>query len=95
MMTRNRQFWMVQIGAWIGYGIENFLSGIGYGRPLDYYKLAVFDALCGLGFTLLIPYGLKHSWNCPLRSRLWVGGGGLASTSVAYAHAWALALSQI
>ncbi|MEO5558427.1 MAG: histidine kinase [Dokdonella sp.] len=95
MMTRNHQFWMVQIAAWIGYGIENFLSGIGYGRPLDYYKLALFDALCGLGFTLIIRYGVKSSWNWPLRSRLWIGGSLLAATSVAYAYAWAIAMYQI
>lgn len=95
MMTRSRQFWMVQIGAWIGYGIENFLAGIGYGRPFGYYRLAVFDALCGLVFTLILRYGLKYSWNWPLRSRLWLGGSLLVATSLAYAYAWAIAMYQI
>jgi two-component system LytT family sensor kinase len=95
MMNRTRQFWLLQIIGWIGYGLENFLSGLGYDRPFSYYKLAVFDALCGLGFTLIIRFALKWSWNWPLRARLWVGGTVLAATSIAYGFTWAVAVYAI
>ncbi len=95
MITRNRQFWMLQIGGWFGYGVETFLAGVGYGRPLDYYRLAVFDALCGLALTVFIRHALKYSWNWSLRARLWLGGGVLTATSLAYAYAWTIAVSSV
>ena len=95
MLRHTRQFWFLQAGAWIGYAIENFLAGVGYGRPYDYYKLALFDALCGFVLTLIIRYGLNRSWGAPLRTRLWVGGWLLATTSVAYGYAWAIAVHRM
>jgi len=45
----NRQFYVLQTLVWLGYGFEQFLSGIGVGRPLDYYKICLLDVIFGDG----------------------------------------------
>lgn len=95
MLRHTRQFWLLQAGAWIGYAIENFLAGVGYGRPYDYYKLALFDAGCGFVLTLIIRYGLNRTWNASLRTRAWAGVMLLATTSLAYGYAWAIAVHRM
>ncbi|MFI4969724.1 MAG: sensor histidine kinase [Lysobacterales bacterium] len=94
-MTTTRQFWILQTAVWLGYGLENFVAGLGMGRPVDYYKFALFDAACGFLATLVIRHGLKLSWNSSLRTRLWVGGGLLVATSLAYGYTWAIAIYRI
>ncbi|GAA0721891.1 sensor histidine kinase [Dokdonella soli] len=90
--TTTRQFWILQTAVWLGYGIETYFAGLGMGRPVGYYQLAVFDALCGFVLTLVIRQGLKYSWNWPLRARLWTGGGLLIAVSVVYGYMWAIAI---
>ena len=57
MKSRQLQFWLLQTGAWLGYGIETYLAALGQGRPVGYYKLALFDSVCGFGsrFYFTIP----------------------------------------
>jgi len=43
---------MLQIGVWLGYGLEQFLAGFSNGQPLEYYKLCLFDSACGAVLTL-------------------------------------------
>ena len=86
------QFWVLQTVIWLGYGFEQFLAGIGMGRPLGYYKLCLFDSVCGFVLTLIIRHVIKATWNQPLRERLWAGGTALVVTSAIYGYAWKLAL---
>jgi hypothetical protein len=65
------QFWVLQTVIWLGYGVEQFLAGIGMGRPLGYYKLCLFDSVCGFVLTLII--------------RRW-GGRDSSSDTVGFAH---------
>ena len=94
-MTRTRQFWMLQTGAWPGYGLENVIAGLGMDRTVSYYQFAFYDAACGFVFTLVIREGVRRSWDWPLRSRLWLGASLLVSTSLVYAFLWAAGISEI
>ena len=94
-MTRTRQFWMLQTGAWLGYGLENVIAGLGMDRTVSYYQFAFYDAACGFVFTLVIREGVRRSWDWPLRSRLWLGASLLVSTSLVYAFLWAAGISEI
>jgi len=85
-------FWVLQTAIWLGYGFEQFLAGIGMGRPLGYWKLCLFDSLCGFVLTLIIRYPIKATWNQPLRERLWAGGTVLVITSIIWGYVWKLAL---
>jgi two-component system, LytTR family, sensor kinase len=87
-----RQFYVLQTLVWLGYGFETFLSGIGVGRPLEYYKICVLDVVLGIGFTLIIRAVIEATWHKPLRTRLWAGGAILALMSAAYGYVWKLAL---
>ena len=89
---QTRQFWLLQLTVWLGYGLEQFLAGIGVGRDVAYYKICLFDSACGIVFTLIIRAAIKTTWNQPLRDRLWVGGLVLVLTSAAYGYVWKLAL---
>lgn len=95
MLRHARQFWLLQTGAWTGYAIETFLSGVGYGRANDYYKLALFDALCGFVLTLIIRVGINRTWHASLHTRVWVGVLLLAVTSASYGYAWAFAVHRM
>jgi two-component system, LytTR family, sensor kinase len=87
-----RQFWLLHVGVWLGYGVEQFLAGIGVGRSFDYYKVCLFDSACGIVFTLIIRHAIQATWHRPLRERLWVGGTVLVFASAAYGYVWKLAL---
>jgi LytS/YehU family sensor histidine kinase len=93
MPKHTRQFWLLQTGVWLGYAAENFLTDIGYGRPLSYYKLPLFDAACGFVLTLAIRAVLKASWNQPLRTRIWWGAVTMVIASVIGGYAWAVAVA--
>jgi len=87
-----RQFWLLQIAVWFGYGLEQFLAGIGVGQPVEYYKLCLFDVICGIALTLVIRWAIKSTWNSSLRVRLWAGGSALIAMSAVYGYVWKLAL---
>jgi hypothetical protein len=95
MMSRQRQFWLLQTGAWLGYGVENFLSEIGYGRPLDIYKLNLYDAVCGFLLTLGVRAVLKNTWSLSVRRRVVWGIVALFVASLVGGYAWASAVSQM
>jgi protein-S-isoprenylcysteine O-methyltransferase Ste14 len=95
MMTRQRQFWLLQTAAWLGYALENFLAEIGYGRPLDIYKLNLYDAACGFLLTLGVRAVLKSTWSYPPRQRLAWGGGVLVLAALIGGYAWAVAVSKM
>jgi len=85
---------MLQIGVWLGYGLEQFLAGFSNGQPLEYYKLCLFDSACGAVLTLVIRFAIEAGWNRPLNERLWVGGIVLVVTSAVYGYVWKLALYE-
>jgi LytS/YehU family sensor histidine kinase len=95
MMNRQRQFWLLQTGAWAAYGIESFLSEIGYGRPLDMWRLNAYDALCGFLLTLGIRAVLKGTWSHPPAQRVRWGIGALVVASIIGGYAWWLAVSTM
>ena len=95
MTTHTRQFWILQTAVWLGYGLENFVGGLGMGHSVDYYQLSVVDALCGFLFTLVIRHGINHSWDWPLTARLWSGAGLLIATATAYAYTWIIAIRYL
>ena len=81
MNYRQRQFWLLQTGAWTAYGLETFLSEMGYGRPLDMWRLNAYDAVCGFLLTLGIRAVLKATWTHPPAQRVrW----GIAALVVEY-----------
>jgi two-component system, LytTR family, sensor kinase len=92
MSRETRQFWLLQFAVWLGYGFEQFLAGIGMGREIGYYKLCLFDAVCGIVLTLFIRHVIKTTWNRPVRERLWAGGAALVFASAVYGYVWKLAL---
>ncbi|MEP7043435.1 MAG: histidine kinase [Dokdonella sp.] len=93
MTKQTRQFWFLQIAVWLGYGIENFLTDIGYGRPLSYYKLPLFDAFCGFVLTLGIRAVLKATWHQPVRARIGWGALTMVVESIIGGYAWAMAIA--
>jgi two-component system, LytTR family, sensor kinase len=88
----SRQFYLLQALVWFGYGFEQFLAGIGMGRPMAYAKLCLFDSICGFVLTLIIRHVVEATWNEPLRRRLWAGGAVLVATSAIWGYVWKLAL---
>ena len=94
MMTRQRQFWLLQTGAWLAYGLETFLSEIGYGRPLSMWKLNFYDALCGFLLTLGIRAVLKATWTQAPAQRVRWGGAALFMASAVGGYAWWLVVSN-
>jgi len=92
MMDRPRQFWTLQLGAWAGYGLETFLAAVGQGRPLDYWRLALFDVFCAIALTLVIRAVLKATWQRPARERIGWGVLVLVACSLAGGYAWAVAV---
>ena len=94
MMTRQRQFWLLQTGAWLAYGIETFLSEIGYGRPFSMWKLNLYDAACGFLLTLGIRAVLKATWTRPPAQRVRWGAIALVGACAVGGYAWWLAVSN-
>ena len=92
MPRETRQFWLLQIAVWFGYGFEQFLAGVGMGRPVEYYQLCLFDSICGIVLTLVIRSVIKASWNRTVRERIWAGVTVLVITSAIYGYVWKLAL---
>ncbi|HVV98626.1 MAG TPA: histidine kinase [Rhodanobacteraceae bacterium] len=92
MSRSSRQFYVFQTLVWFGYGFEQFLAGIGVGRPVDYYKVCLIDIFCGIVFTLMIRAVVEATWNKALSQRLWAGGLVLVATSAAYGYTWKLVL---
>jgi hypothetical protein len=95
MMSRQRQFWLLQTGAWLAYGVESFLSELGYGRPLSMWKLNLYDALCGFLLTLAIRAVLKATWSHPPAQRVRWGVLTLVIASLVGGYAWWLAVSSM
>ena len=95
MMSRQRQFWLLQTGAWLAYGLESFLSEIGYGRPLSMWKLNLYDALCGFLLTLAIRAVLKATWSQPPKQRIRWGVATLVVASIVGGVVWWLAVSSM
>lgn len=95
MMNSRRQFWMLHVGAWLGYGLETFLEAIGRGRPLDYYKLALFDSLCGIVLTLVIRAVIKATWHLSVRERVWWGALTLLGCALVGGAVWATAVFSL
>jgi len=93
MPKQTRQFWFLQTAIWLGYGFENFLTDLGYGRPLSFYKLPLFDAFCGFVLTLVIRAVLKATWHRPMRVRIAIGAFTLVVESIIGGAAWAVAVS--
>ncbi len=94
-LTRQRQFWLLQTGIWLGYAIETFFSAVGQGRPVGYYKLALFDAFCGFVLTLIIRAVIKATWDQSLWQRAVWGSMVLAVCSLAGGLAWGAAIHQV
>ena len=95
MMNRQRQFWLLQTGAWTAYGLESFLSEIGYGRPLDMWRLNAYDALCGFLLTLGIRAVLKATWTHAPAQRVRWGIGALVVASIVGGYLWWIAVSNM
>lgn len=95
-MTRHsRQFWLLQTAVWLGYGLENYVGGLGMGRPISYYQLSVVDALGGFVLTLALRHGINRTWDGSLRTRLWTGASLLVATSFVYACLWLAAIDHL
>lgn len=92
MKSRQLQFWLLQTAVWLGYGVETYLAALGQGRPVGYYKLALFDSVCGFALTLVVRAVLKSTWNRPPRQRIAWGAGALTVCSLVGGYAWALAI---
>ena len=95
MNKHQRQFWLLQTSAWLGYGIETFLAAIGQGRPLGYWKLALFDSVCAFVLTLIIRAVLKATWHLSPRQRIAWGVFALVACSAAGGYAWAAAVYEM
>ncbi len=95
MTTHTRQFWILQSAVWLGYGLENYVGGLGMGRSINYYQLSVVDALGGFLLTLVLRYGINRTWGWSLRARLWVGASLLIATAFAYAYLWIVAIDRM
>ena len=94
-MTRHtRQFWILQTTVWVGYGLENYVGGLGMGRPVAHYELAFVDALGGFLLTLALRHAINHTWHWSLRARLWFGSALLFAASLAYAVLWIVAIAR-
>jgi hypothetical protein len=92
MNKHQRQFWLLQTMAWLGYGVETFLAAIGQGRPMGYWKLALFDSVAAFLLTLIIRAVLKATWHLSARQRLAWGAFILTACSLGGGYAWAIAV---
>jgi len=92
LSRQSRQFYLLQTAVWLGFGLEQYLAGIGMGREPSYIKLCLFDTVCGFSLTLIIRQVLKLSWNESLSRRLWAGAGVLVVTSAIWGYLWKIAL---
>ncbi|MEO7063347.1 MAG: histidine kinase [Dokdonella sp.] len=95
MTPHTRQFWILQSAVWLGYGLENYVGGLGMGRSINYYQLSVVDALGGFLLTLVLRYGINRTWDWSLRGRLWTGASLLVATALAYAYLWMVAIDNM
>lgn len=95
MTTHTRQFWLLQSAVWLGYGLENYVGGLGMGRSINYYQLSIVDALGGFLLTLVLRYGINRTWDWSLRARLWSGISLLVAASIAYSYLWIVAIDDL
>ncbi len=93
--NHTRQFWLLQSAVWLGYGLENYVGGLGMGRSINYYQLSVVDALGGFLLTLALRHGFNRTWEWSLRARLWTGASLLVAASIAYAYLWIVAIESL
>lgn len=91
MSKQTRQFWLLQIAVWTGYGIETWLEAIGRGRSFEYYKLTLFDCVTAIVLTTVIRAVVKATWQRPMRERIAWGGLTLVLCCLVGGYAWYLA----